>query len=94
MEQLVTLIYAQTLNVETEFVLTETVSVMKVTSMMVRFAWTFVKVSIVESAVFVREEFVIVVKVMSILKMFVLTCVKQSTVEMVELVQVVYVAVK
>ena len=67
---------------------------MKVTSMMVTFAWTFVKVSIVETAVFARKEFVIVVKVTPILKMFVLTCVKVLTVEMVELVQVATVSVK
>ena len=42
----------------------ETVSVMRVTSMMEIFVWTFVKVSIVEPAVFVRKEFVVVMKVM------------------------------
>ena len=93
-DQLVTLTYAQILNAVMEFVLLESVSVMKVTSMMVTFAWTFVKVLIAETAVFVRKEFVIVVKVMSILKMFVLTCVKVLTVEMVELVQVATVTVK
>ena len=59
-EQLVTLTYAQTLNVEMVFVLAEIVSVMKITSMMVPFALTFVMVSIVEPAVFVRKEFVTV----------------------------------
>ena len=49
----------------------ETVSVMKVTSMMVTFAWTFVKVSIVEPVVFVRKEFVVVMKVMRTLVIFV-----------------------
>ena len=93
-EQLVALTYAQILNAVMEFVLLESASVIKVTSMMVTFAWIFVKVSIVEPAVIVREEFVVVMKVMSILEMFVLTCVNQSTVVMVELVQVVYVAVK
>ena len=49
----------------------ETVSVMKVTSMMVMFAWTFVKESFVERAVFVRKEFVTVMKVMRTLVIFV-----------------------
>ena len=49
----------------------ETVNVMKVTSMMVMFAWTFVKVSIVEPAVSVRKEFVVVMKDMRTLVIFV-----------------------
>ena len=93
-DQLVTLTYAQILNAVMESVLMESVSVMKVTSMMVTFAWTFVKVSIVESAVFVRKEFVTVMKVIPMLTMFVWICVKKLTVEMVVSVQVVSVAVK
>ena len=66
--ELVTLTYAQASNVETELVLRVPVNVMKVTSMRVRLALTFVMVSIVEPAVFVREEFVIVMKVLQMLK--------------------------
>ena len=83
-EQLVTLTCAQTLNVETELVLGEPVNVMKVTSMKEMFAWTFVTVSIVESAVTVRKEFVVVMKVMPTLEMFVKTCVMASAVAGVE----------
>ena len=67
-EQLVTLTCAQILNVATELVLGEPVNVMKVTSMMVTSAKTFVTVSIVELAVTVHKEFVTVVKVLQMLK--------------------------
>ena len=70
-EQLVMLTCVWTLNVGTELVLKEIVSVMKVTSMRVRLALTFVMVSIVEPAVFVRKEFVIVMKVMPTLEILV-----------------------
>ena len=70
-EQLVTLTCAWTLNVETEIVLREPVNVMKVTSMMVPFALTFVKISIVGPAVFVRKESVAVIKVMPTLEILV-----------------------
>ena len=93
-DQLVTLTYAQILNAVKVFVLTESVSVIQTTSTRETFAYTSVKLSIVEPVAIVCEEFAIVMKVMPILKMFVLTCVKALTVEMVEFVQVVYVAVK
>ena len=70
-EQLVTLTCAQILNVEMEFVLMGSVSVMKTTSTMETFVLTFVKVSIVEPAVIVHKEFATVMKVMQILTILV-----------------------
>ena len=92
--QLATKTYAWILNVEKEFVLVESVSVMKITLAMEMFALIFVMVSIVEPAVIVREEFVAVMNVLSTLIILVLTCVKASIVEAAVTAQVVSVPVK
>ena len=59
-EEFVTLTYARILNVVTEFVLGESVSVRRITLTMKMFVWTFVKVSIVEAADIVQVVFVAV----------------------------------